>query len=132
MKTGKRNIWKLVALIFIALFCIVIIGGLVRFNHFKSAFTPATPEQIEFATTLVSHELEARGDSIEKYQVKVAPKTTHMDNKVVIRVDLSNETTREFFLINLDEQKVKVHSTTVFYDGMMKPEKQRAWFHGRR
>lgn len=130
----KRNIWKIISLIVIGIFCIIVAGGILKFYHIKSSFAETTPEQAELARSLVNQDLLSRG--ISDYDVQIAPKI-RMDKRegkrTLIHVSTSNSTTQETYLIDLDKEKIILHSTTTFYEGM--PEKMgrmpgRGWFHG--
>ena len=67
---GKRNIWKIVSVVFIILFISILAWGILSLRA-KPVFTGITEQQITMAEGVVAQDLEARGDSIENYNVSV-------------------------------------------------------------
>jgi hypothetical protein len=65
--SGKeRNTWKIVSIVFIALFILILAWGLMSTRP-RPAFTEPTQAQIDAATTIVAQDLQARGDNISNY-----------------------------------------------------------------
>jgi hypothetical protein len=103
------NRWKIVSLIFIALFAIMLIVTLVRFRHPGLDMNPATPEQIESANAVVEQHLQASGYNYTN--IKAASDLGHMGDskKSVIRVTAENETSRQFFLVDVETGQIVLH-----------------------
>ncbi|MBI4140234.1 hypothetical protein HY485_00185 [Candidatus Woesearchaeota archaeon] len=120
--TQHKNIWKIISMSFIALFCLFLIFGLVRVYHFKSAFAKATPEQISLAKELVTQKLARQGDDISKYDFKVSnfirrpgrAGRTNVEN--AIQVSLKNDSTAQLYIIDIDKKSILLYSKTEFYD----------------
>jgi hypothetical protein len=130
------NRWKIVSLIFIALFAILLIVTLVRFRHPGPEMTPATTEQIDSAKSIITQKLQAEGYNITNYKVEAASELGHMGElqKAVIRVTAQNDTSRQFFLVDVETGKIVMHDFSERYDWMaeMKQprEAQGGWFRG--
>jgi len=121
---GKENlnVWKIVAVVFIILFCIALIGGLFKIYHFKSSFTTPTQDQIDSAKAIVAQELQNEGDNIDGYEVTVSKNIRRfgrMDSsKNTIQVSLRKNATSHLFIIDIDSGNVLMHSQTDFYGSM--------------
>ena len=129
--------WKVISLIFISIFCIVVILNLVRFYHASSSSVDATPEQVQMAEALIQADLHARGGDISAYHVDIAPIVRTHDvggqEEAVIHASLSTPTSQESYLIDLDKGEIVMHSMTVYYDWMTDENNrrppERGWFH---
>jgi hypothetical protein len=128
----KLNVWKIVAIVFIILFCAALIGGLFRISRPRSSFTAPTREQIDSAKAVVAQELEKHGDDINNYEVVVSsmigkfrdmgiglspgppgrqdPPGMHEGR--VIHISLHGNSTSHFYLIDIDSGKAVMHSLT--------------------
>ena len=127
----KINVWKIVAVVFIILFCAALIGGLFRMSYPRPSFMAPTQEQIDSAKAIVAQELAKKGDDINNYEVVVsnligefkdirigvypkpsrqAPPGTPVGN--VIHISLHSNSTSHFYLIDIDSGKVIMHSLT--------------------
>ncbi len=114
------NRWKIVSLIFIALFAILLIVTLVRFRHPGPEMTPATPEQIEAAKSAVIQQLQASGYSPGNYKIEASSELGHMGEarKAVIRVTAGNDTSRQFFLVDVETGRIVLHDLSERYEWM--------------
>jgi hypothetical protein len=133
----ERNVWKIVSAVFIALFIIVMIAGILnsRFRPpFMERLNEPTQEQIEMARSIVTHDLQARGDNISDYEVLVMNRMVgfisrpHPDGRLVmeqpesiiegiqdpanIQVLLRGNSTGYLYIINADSQKIVMRSFT--------------------
>jgi hypothetical protein len=128
----KLNVWKIVAAVFIILFCAALIGGLFRISQPRPPFMAPTQEQIDSAKAVVAQDLEKRGDDINNYEVivsdrigefknigiGVSPKPSGRQGQVgmhegkIIHVSLYSNSTNHFYLIDMDSEKVVMHSLT--------------------
>ncbi len=130
------NHWKIVSLIFIALFAVLLIVSLVRFSHSRPSLTPATPEQMESAKAIVVQNLQASGDDISNYTIEASSEIGRMGDaqKEVLRVTAENDTSRHFYLVDLETGKLVLHDATHRYDWMAEMKPPRAakggWFRG--
>ena len=129
---GKMNVWKIVAVVFIILFCAALVGGLFRISRPRSPFMAPTQEQIDSAKAIVAWELEKSGDDIKNYDVVVSnmigkfndigmgvsPRPPGRQNAVgihegkVIHISLHGNSTSHFYLIDIDSGKIIMHSLT--------------------
>jgi uncharacterized protein YpmB len=120
------NRWKIVSLIFIALFAVLLIVTLVRFRHPGPEMTPATPEQIESAKSTVTQQLQASG--YNNYKIEAASELGHMGDarKPVIRVTAENDTSRQFFLVDVETGRIVMHDLSERHEWMaeMKPPRE--------
>ncbi len=131
------NRWKIVSLIFIALFAVLLIVSMVRFSHSRPPLTPATPEQMESAKAIVEQDLQANGDNISNYKIEAASELGHIgeSQKSLLRVAAENDTSRHFYLVDVETGKIVLHDSSERYGWMaeMKPprESQGGWFRGK-
>jgi uncharacterized protein YpmB len=131
------NRWKIVSLIFIALFAVLLIVSLVRFSHSRPPFTPATQAQMESAKAIVEQSLQANGYNISNYKIEAASEIGRMgeNQKQALRVTAENDTSRQFYLVDLETGKIVLHDSSFRYEWMaeMKPlrESQGGWFRGK-
>lgn len=75
----KKNVWKIISVIFIVMFCLMLIGGLMRVYHFMSVFSVPTQEQIDSAKDIIAQELENKGDDIDDYEISVSNRIIDFD-----------------------------------------------------
>lgn len=122
------RVWKAIAVIFIAAFCLMLASGLMRAHYFRSSFVRATPEQVESATRLVEQDMQARGDNASEYQVRVADMIRRSDrdgfSESLVQVSLRGNSTERMYLIDVGDAgsaQIIVRSETDFYGGMRGP-----------
>jgi hypothetical protein len=124
----KMNVWKIVAVVFIILFCMALIGGLFRISYPRHYFMAPTQEQIDSAKAIVAQELAKEGDDINNYKVVVSnrigkfngidigvhpePPGRQIPSGNVIHISLQSNSTSHFYLIDIDSGNVVMHSFT--------------------
>ena len=59
-KNFSNNPWKFIAIIFIILFVLVIVGGLLRVYAFKSSFRTASDSQIAYAKSIALADIASK------------------------------------------------------------------------
>ncbi len=129
--------WKIAALLVIAVFCLIVIGGLVRFYSFNASFTQATPEQMAKAKAVVENDLQSHGIDTSAYKIEPSEHVKRFDeaSRTLIHVMASNETSRHAYLIDVNTGAIGMHSVTETADWMPQPEHSppaRGWFHAKR
>lgn len=127
------NRWKIVSLIFIALFAILLIVTLVRFRHPGPEMTPATPEQMESAKAVVEQTLQANGYNVSNYKIETASQLGKMGDadKAVIRVTAENGSSRQFFLVDAETGKLVLHDLSERFGWMAEMQPQGGFFRGK-
>jgi hypothetical protein len=135
-KGGKTmNIWKIVAVVFIVLFCLALAGGLFRIYHSGPLPNAPTHEQMDSAKAIVAQELANNGDDISNYEVTVSTQIRRLERGSApffgmegpegsqgfavempagntIHVSLRSNSTTHFYLVNVDSGKIIMHSFT--------------------
>lgn len=119
----KSNIvWKGAALVFVAIFCAIIIVGVIRLYRFQSTYQPASQAEITLAENAVAQDLNSSGDSISNYQVAVSNDTrTIADdglNETIIQVSLFSPSKRQSYLLDASSGQIVMHTITTFYGVM--------------
>jgi transposase InsO family protein len=120
-KKKTPQAWKIVAIVFIALFALVVIGGLWRASHYRTDFRPATEAQVLAAKNVVLNDLKTRGIDTAAYEFKFSNKVGEMGRdsfrKNVTEVFAFNSTVRLSYIIDTGSGKILVYSMTEFHDG---------------
>jgi len=122
MVVKKKNVWKIVLSVFAILVILIIIGGAIKFLFFKESFIKTTNEQITSAKSLVSQALQAKGDNISNYNIKISEKIEQSDEKNesnTLQVFLSNNSTMHSYLIDLDSNMIVMHTEKEIYGWML-------------
>jgi hypothetical protein len=138
--SGKeRNVWKMVSVVFIALFILILAWGLMNTRP-RPTFTEPTQEQIDMAKAIVAQDLRARDDSIDNYEVFVTNRIVgifdrlrpsnegpaikqikppgEMENFRNIQVSLQgSNSTSYLYIVNIDSGKILMRSFTERFDG---------------
>jgi hypothetical protein len=134
--SGKeRNVWKMVSIVFIALFILILAWGLMN-TRSRPAFTEPTQEQIDMAKGVVAQDLQARGDSIDNYEVLVTNRIVglfgrpHLSNEEPaiepfgkmgnfrnLQVSLRGNTTAYLYIVDIGSGKVVMRSFTEWFNG---------------
>ena len=121
-ETEKKNIWKIVSIVFIVLFVLVLISGLWRAYTFRPAFDLANASQIEAAKNIAVSDLASRGENVASYQFKVSDKIREIpgdaENKKVLEVNVYNESVHNMYIIDVQSGAILMYSKTEFYDGL--------------
>jgi len=131
-----RNVWKIVAIVFILLFVAALAAGYFRAHRFKSSFKATTPDIADFAKAVVATELKANGEDIANYEVHIGNKVRKVNREGVstniMHVSLQNDSTRQAYLVDLTNGEVVMHSKTEYYGWMSEskrlPFRERPWF----
>jgi hypothetical protein len=132
MKTkqpAKRfNIWKIVAIVVIALFAATLIFGIVKLQRFKQTLADPTGPQIDAAKSLALQDLENRGVNTSAYTIKVATKVRGMreagEDRNIIQVFAEADASRHNYLIDTDSGMILLHSQTETYGWMAEMDKR--------
>ncbi|MCX6814458.1 MAG: hypothetical protein NTY20_02310 [Candidatus Aenigmarchaeota archaeon] len=137
--SGKeRNVWKMVSVVFIALFILILAWGLMNTRP-RPTFTEPTQEQIDMAKAIVAQDLQTRGDNIDNYEVFVTNKIVgfigkphpmdgmpdktpmmchdEMCNLNNLQVSLQSNSTAYLYLVNIDSERVVMRSFTEWFNG---------------
>jgi len=118
MKNNK-NVFKIIATVFVILFGLILVGGVIKMYSHQSSFTKMDPAQIETAKNMAIKQLELQGKNSSDYEVKVLPqlRKMHKDNTTESMVEVSFFGPKEtqFYLIDLNSKQVMMHSYTEFY-----------------
>ena len=129
---GKRNILKVVSLVFIVLFISIITGGFIQASTQKQ-FTEPGGDLAELAREIVAQDLLSMGDSIDNYDIYVTnrmvgfvnghrPMGKHAvwpgpggclsDN---IQVILKAENSGMLYMVNAETERVMMRSHTEWF-----------------
>ena len=121
-KADKKNIWKIVALIFIGIFILIIAGGLIRSYYFRPHFIPLSEQQIDSAKTAVYNDLAGKGINAPMESIKVAnevrPIRPDKEEKKIIEVSAEVDSIRHIYLIDANSNEILMHSQTEFFSWM--------------
>jgi len=137
---GTINIWKVIAILFIALFAATLVFSLVKLQRFKQTLADPTDAQLESVRSIVLQDLEGRGFNISDCSVKVAPKIRGMEeagtDRNIIQVFAISNSSRHNYLIDMDSDMILLHSQTETFGWMadmdkrmmmpMRPERDKA------
>ena len=115
---GQR-IWKIVAISMIAVFLLLIFGGLIRAYHFRSLLIKATQSQIDFAAKKATEKLQSSGVNASAFEI-------HSGNKIkkvydggvsrnILQVSFVNNTITHIYLIDVNSGEFLLHSETDTY-----------------
>ncbi len=129
MAKEKRNkeshgnlFWKGVALAFVAVFCAIVIFGLVRLNHSEPHRIAANPSQVELAKSAVAKDLSISGENISDYKIQISDMARGFaregQNKNIIQVSLYDSSRRYLYLVDADSGDIVMRSETDFYGWM--------------
>lgn len=130
MKKSKNiNVWKIVSIVCIVLFFLIVLGKFARLHSFRSSFSVPSEDQIVFAKYVVAEDLMKRGDNITNYDSGVDNKIRKFGRggvqKNMIQVYLSKNSTRQTYLLNIDDGEIIMRSETEFYGEMNFPDMAR-------
>jgi hypothetical protein len=114
--------WKGIAITFITIFCVILVFGVIRWQHFRPHQDAAQQQQIDMAKEAVSADLSSAGYNISDYNVQVASTVrgfeAGMKDESIIQISLFGESKIHQYLVDADSGKMIMHSETTFYDGM--------------
>jgi hypothetical protein len=136
--SGQRNIWKIVSVVFIALFILILAWGVFGLRQ-KPNFTAPTEDQIDLAKTVVAEDLHTMGDSIDNYEVFVTNRIvgfigkSHQRNGMHgmkplgcpnmmgcsgrnIQVALKGNSSGYLYIVDMDSGKISMKSFTEWFN----------------
>ena len=121
-KEKKGNPWKIVAIVFMALFALIIVLSMLRVQQFRNGFTEASEEQRESAQAIAIADLERRGEDTGQL---VFSAKDHIRNagqegadREIIEVTASGEAQRHTYIIDIGTSDILMYAKTEFYDGI--------------
>lgn len=121
-KIDASRFWKCTAIIFIILFVVIVILGIIRANQFRPEYSAVQPQQIELAKKSIAQDLSSRGDDINNYTLHTPDMTRkfakdHL-SKNIIQIVLSKGSTTQHYLVDAESGKILMRSETVVYEWM--------------
>ena len=127
-KNGNR-IWKIVAIAVIAVFAVLIIGGIIKAHYIRSSFVKPTQVQIDYAAKIATEKLQSMGENASAFQIQTGKRMrTHKENGVsrtIIQVSFSNNSTTHIYLVDVNSGEVLLHSETNIYIAFGEHQKKR-------
>ena len=118
----SRNIWKILAIVFVALFIIIMAVGIFRSPKFREHPQQLTASQIDNVKSIALSDMNSRGDMIANYTINtpgiVRIIYTAGIKRNVTEVAIYNVTVRDMYIIDLDTGQILVYSKTEFFDGL--------------
>ena len=135
MMKSKMNTFKLISIVVVVIFILVIAIGIWRYHHMQSSFIPLTDDQMNIAKNIAVQDMQSRGNNVSDYEVQVMPKMkrTNKENHSLslVQVSFVNQQEVQFYLIDLNENKIVMHSETEYYEDLdHETHKDSRWFHG--
>ena len=124
---GFDNRWKAVAIVFIALFILIVIGGFWRAYHLRPQFRQATDAEIAIAKDAATADLASRGENITGEAWKVSSDTRNMHasaasaSRDILEVSISGEHVRYAYIIEIPSGNILLYSKTEFQNGLPLP-----------
>lgn len=122
---NKNKIWKTTAIIFISIFCIMMLVVAHKAYRFKTSFADASQFDIELAKNTVQKDIEKTGQKISDYKISVARKSRHISrentSKRIVSVSLNKDAVTYTYLVDLDAGEILMRSKTEF-TGWMKEQ----------
>jgi hypothetical protein len=116
------NVWKIIALAFVAVFCVIIVISVIRLYHFEPHRSFANPAQVDLAKGVVSQDLSRNGDNISNYKIQASDMAREFArdglNKNIIQISLYDRSKRHLYLVDADSGDIIMHSETTFYGWM--------------
>jgi hypothetical protein len=136
----KKNIWKIISIVFIAIFALMLISALIRTYHFRPPVMNPSDSQISIVKNIAINDLKSKGEYDTEYDVRLSPSIRPIrvseESRNIMEISFYNESVRHSYIINVDTASIQVYSKTLFYDGIdhsfdKDPEKQRIPILGR-
>lgn len=131
----RSNVFKIIAIVVVALFALILVGGLIKMYRFHSGFSAMSQQQAETAKAVAMQDLQSRGKDAAAYEIQVMPKIRKMggagNGLSVAQVSFHNPQTMESYLIDIDSGRILMHSETDYYDGLIQEGREkepRPWF----
>ena len=131
----ERNVWKILSLVFIALFILILAWGLMNSRPVQR-FTEPTQEQIDMAKSIVAQDMQSMGDNISNYEVSVTNRIMGFigepmlggrsamrqfnlpigpENFRNLQVSLRGNATVYLYIVDIDSEKVVMRSFTEWF-----------------
>jgi hypothetical protein len=118
----SRNVWKVLAIVFVALFIIIMVAGILRSHRFREPPVQLTQTQINTAQGIALNDMNSKGDLIANYTIKTSGVARMIEadnvNKNITEVTIYNATARNMYIIDLDTGKILLYTRTEFFDGL--------------
>ena len=132
---AKRNVWKIVSVVFVSLFILILLWGLMNLRS-RPQFSEPTQEQIDMAGAIVAGDLRVSGDSIDNYKVSVTnrmvgfigrpgpmsgmPGMKHIasTNGMMrnLQLSLRGNSTGHLYVVDLESESIVMHSFTEWFN----------------
>jgi len=114
----KKNIFRIVAIVMIALFILIIIGGVLKEHSEAADRIPLNEQQIAQAKNIAAADMAERGVDIANYEAKVIPKLRKLNkghnDLAVVQVTFNNQTENELYLLDLNSGKIIMRSESYY------------------
>jgi hypothetical protein len=118
----SRNIWKILAIVFVALFIIIMTIGLLRVPNFREPPQQLTREQTTTIKNIALSDLTHRESIIANYTIKtqgvVREIKTNNTTRKVTEISIYNSTTMNMYIIDIITGEIIIYSKTEFFDGL--------------
>ncbi len=117
-KRNKYQPVKIIASVVIGLFILIIIGGIIKIHSFKSSFQTLDEVQTELIKQIAIDDMTKQGKDITALKMQIMPKK-HIDKRKeqarsIAQISFQNETETDFYLIDLNSEKIVMRSETDF------------------
>jgi hypothetical protein len=117
---AKRNIWKTVSIIFIVLFVLVVVGGLLKAYRFRHSDMKATDAQIADVKNIVYDDLKNKGEYTDGLAFRTSERIrdvrTDSGMRKTMEASLYNQSIKYSYIIDIDSGKILVYTKTILYD----------------
>jgi hypothetical protein len=118
----SRNVWKILAIVFVALFIVIMTLGVLRSHKFREPPLQLTQTQMDTVKSIALDDMAHNKNIIANYTIQtpgVAREIkTDSIKRNVTEVTIYNSTTRDMYIIDVNTGKILVYSETEFFDGL--------------
>ncbi len=118
----SRNIWKVLAIVFVVLFIVIMAVGILRSHRFREHPAQLTAAQIDSAKNLALSDMKIRGTLPANYTIKtfgfVRPIENDKIKRNVTEVSIYTTNSKTTYIIDVNSEKIIVYSKTEFFDGI--------------
>ncbi|MBI2656335.1 hypothetical protein HYX03_01180 [Candidatus Woesearchaeota archaeon] len=115
----RKRIWKTVAISVVAVFVLIIAGGLVRVNYLRSSFVKPSQSQTDYAAKIAAEKLQSMNVNPSAFQMNVGRKIRRLHDdeaaRSIIQVAFNNNASSHTYLIDVNTGEVLLHSETDVY-----------------
>jgi len=117
MHKNARNVWKYVAVGFIVVFAVFILGGVLKAYNMRNSFGKATSEEKDLAVKVASAKLEELGIDSSKFQLRISDQIKKKDKNGpdTVHIIFYSQGVTHSFLIDVDSGTILIHSLTEVY-----------------